>query len=176
MHWLYDTNSPRGQNFKHCWTFPRTDFGPWPKLLPRNLVDAAEVHAGKSQLAANEEQPSLPKSADFSKASAVACILSRRDSMIVARHEYVFSGVLRGRAFAPKGLDDSARGFNQVSTPGTIHPGDAPSQGATPLRPREKHPARPGWGTEGAPENPAQFRPVSLLKTETMFVHCCSRH
>jgi hypothetical protein len=38
------------------WTFPRTDFGPRPKVLPRNLVDAAEVHAGKPQLAANEEQ------------------------------------------------------------------------------------------------------------------------
>jgi hypothetical protein len=34
-------------------------------------VDAAEVHAGKPQLAANEEQPSLPMSADLSKASAV---------------------------------------------------------------------------------------------------------
>jgi hypothetical protein len=66
------------------WTFPRTDFGPRPKVLPRNLVDAAEVHAGQPQLAANEEQPSLPKSADASKASAVECILSRRDSM---RHE-----------------------------------------------------------------------------------------
>jgi hypothetical protein len=54
-------------------------------------VDAAEVHAGKPQLAANEEQPSLPMSADLSKASAVECILSRRDSIIVARHEYVFS-------------------------------------------------------------------------------------
>ena len=44
------------------------------KVLARNLVDAAEVHAGKPQL-------------DLSKASAVECILSRRDSMIVARHE-----------------------------------------------------------------------------------------
>jgi hypothetical protein len=69
------------------WTFPRTDFGPGPKVLPRNLVHAAEVHAGKPQLAANEEQPSLPKSADLSKASAVECILSRRDRLIVARHE-----------------------------------------------------------------------------------------
>jgi hypothetical protein len=31
----------------------------------------------------NEEQPSLAMSADLSKASAVECILSRRDSMIV---------------------------------------------------------------------------------------------
>ena len=60
-------------------------------MLPRNLVDSAEVHAGKPQLAANEEQPSLPMSADFSKASAVECILSRRDGMIAARHEYLFS-------------------------------------------------------------------------------------
>ena len=44
------------------------------KVLARNLVDAAEVHAGKPQL-------------DLSKASAVECILSRRDSMIVARHD-----------------------------------------------------------------------------------------
>jgi hypothetical protein len=43
-------------------------------VLARNLVDAAEVHANKPQL-------------DLSKASAVECILSRRDSMIVARHE-----------------------------------------------------------------------------------------
>jgi hypothetical protein len=50
-------------------------------------VDAAEVHAGKAQLAANEEPPSLPMSADLSKAETVQCILSRRDSMIVARHE-----------------------------------------------------------------------------------------
>src|SRR3984957_13649467 len=49
-------------------------FGPRPKVLARNLVDAAEGNAGKPQL-------------DFSKASAVECILSRRDSMIVARHE-----------------------------------------------------------------------------------------
>jgi hypothetical protein len=69
------------------WTFPRTDFGPRPKVLPRNLVDAAEVRAGKPQLAANEEQPSLPMSADLSKASAVECILSRRVNLIVARHE-----------------------------------------------------------------------------------------
>jgi hypothetical protein len=33
---------------------------PRPKVLPRNLVGAAEVPAGKPQLAANEEQPSLP--------------------------------------------------------------------------------------------------------------------
>jgi hypothetical protein len=44
------------------------------KVLARNLVDATGVHAGKPQL-------------DLSKASAVECILSRRDSMIVARHE-----------------------------------------------------------------------------------------
>ena len=49
-------------------------FGPRPKVLARNLVDTAEVHAGKPQL-------------DLSKASAVECILSRRDSMIVATHE-----------------------------------------------------------------------------------------
>jgi hypothetical protein len=59
---------------------PRRDFGPRPKVLARNLVDAAEVHAGKPQL-------------DLSKASAVECILSRRDSMIVGRHEYLFSAV-----------------------------------------------------------------------------------
>jgi hypothetical protein len=75
----------------------KADFGPRPKVLPRNLVDAAEVHAGKSQLAANGEQPSLPKSADLSKASAVECILSRRDTMIVARHEYVLSAVSAAR-------------------------------------------------------------------------------
>jgi hypothetical protein len=79
------------------WTFPRTDFGPRPTVLARNLVDAAEVHAGKPQLAANEEQPSLPMSADLSKASAVECILSRRDSLIVARHEYPFSAVSAAR-------------------------------------------------------------------------------
>ena len=44
------------------------------KVLARNLADAAEVHAGKPQL-------------DLSKASAVESILSRRESMIVARHE-----------------------------------------------------------------------------------------
>jgi hypothetical protein len=44
------------------------------KVLARNLVDAAEVYVGKPQL-------------ELSKASAVECILSRRDSMIVARHE-----------------------------------------------------------------------------------------
>jgi hypothetical protein len=43
-------------------------------VLARNLVDAAEVDAGKPQL-------------DLSKDSAVESILSRRDSMIVARHE-----------------------------------------------------------------------------------------
>jgi hypothetical protein len=32
-----------------------------------------------------------------------------------------------------------------VSTRETPALSDAPSQGATPLRPREKHPARPGW-------------------------------
>jgi hypothetical protein len=38
-----------------------------------------------------------------------------------------------------------AQGFNLVSTLGTIKQGDSPSQSATPLRPREKHPARLGW-------------------------------
>src|ERR1700719_794909 len=49
-------------------------FGPRPKVLARNLVDTAEVHAGKPQL-------------DLSKASAVEWLLSRRDRLIVARHE-----------------------------------------------------------------------------------------
>ena len=55
-------------------TFPRTDFGLRPKCWQGTWWDAAEVHPGKPQL-------------DLSKASAVECILSRRDSIIVARHE-----------------------------------------------------------------------------------------
>jgi hypothetical protein len=42
--------------------------------------------------------------------------LSRRDSTIVARHE----------VRAPKGLEDSAQGFNLVSTLGTATQSDSP--------------------------------------------------
>ena len=45
---------------------------------------------------------------------------SRIVAMLTGRVAKIRSGL--GRFFAPKGLQDLARGFNQVSTPGNVHP------------------------------------------------------